>query len=113
MNSAGGSFGLSFGLAFAGAIMLATLSFTFTTMADDSDVLAAGASKEQVAEALEDDAEVHDATRSSRSCSPSQPAGDPGRDHPDQHRRPTASRSRSRCSSRCSPRSSAWSTRSG
>src|ERR1700712_2410767 len=31
VNSAAGSFGLSFGLAFAGAIMLATLSFTFTT----------------------------------------------------------------------------------
>ena len=30
VNSAAGSFGLSFGLAFAGAIMLATLSFTFT-----------------------------------------------------------------------------------
>ena len=34
VNSAAGSFGLSFGLAFAGAIMLATLSFTFTHMAD-------------------------------------------------------------------------------
>ena len=34
MNSAAGSFGLSFGLAFAGAIMLATLSLTFTHMAD-------------------------------------------------------------------------------
>src|SRR6478752_3119991 len=30
VNSAAGSFGLSFGLAFAGAIMLATLSFSFT-----------------------------------------------------------------------------------
>jgi len=30
VNSAAGSFGLSFGLAFAGAIMLATLSLTFT-----------------------------------------------------------------------------------
>ena len=30
VNSAAGSFGLSFGLAFAGAIMLATLSFAFT-----------------------------------------------------------------------------------
>ena len=36
VNSAAGSFGLSFGLAFAGAIMLAALSFTFTHMADDS-----------------------------------------------------------------------------
>ena len=39
VNSAAGSFGLSFGLAFAGAIMLATLSFAFTNMAEDSKVL--------------------------------------------------------------------------
>ena len=39
VNSAAGSFGLSFGLAFAGAIMLATLSFAFTSMAEDSTVL--------------------------------------------------------------------------
>jgi MFS family permease len=57
VNSAGGSFGLSFGLAFAGAIMLATLSFTFTNLAEASDVLPK-ASQEQVADALEDDAEV-------------------------------------------------------
>jgi MFS family permease len=57
VNSAAGSFGLSFGLAFAGAIMLATLSIAFTQMARDSTVLPA-ASQEQVAQALEDDAEV-------------------------------------------------------
>ena len=34
VNSAAGSFGLSFGLAFAGAIMLATLSFAFTALAE-------------------------------------------------------------------------------
>ena len=39
VNSAAGSFGLSFGLAFAGAIMLATLAFTFTNMAEASTVL--------------------------------------------------------------------------
>ena len=39
VNSAAGSFGLSFGLAFAGAIMLATLSITFTDMAEASTVL--------------------------------------------------------------------------
>ena len=39
VNSAAGSFGLSFGLAFAGAIMLATLSFVFTDMAQSSTVL--------------------------------------------------------------------------
>ena len=57
VNSAGGSFGLSFGLAFAGAIMLATLSITFTNMAQASTVLAP-AQKQQVADALEEDAQV-------------------------------------------------------
>ena len=57
VNSAAGSFGLSFGLAFSGAIMLATLSIVFTQMAKDSTVLPAAA-QEQVAQALEDDAEV-------------------------------------------------------
>jgi EmrB/QacA subfamily drug resistance transporter len=57
VNSAAGSFGLAFGLAFAGAIMLATLSIAFTQKADDSTVLPS-ASKTQVANALEDDAEV-------------------------------------------------------
>jgi EmrB/QacA subfamily drug resistance transporter len=57
VNSAGGSFGLSFGLAFAGAIMLATLSFLFTSMAEDSSVLPA-ADQQRVAEVLEDDAQV-------------------------------------------------------
>ena len=57
VNSAGGSFGLSFGLAFAGAIMLATLSITFTDMAQDSTVLTP-AEQEQVATALEEDAQV-------------------------------------------------------
>jgi EmrB/QacA subfamily drug resistance transporter len=57
VNSAGGSFGLSFGLAFAGAIMLATLSITFTDMAENSTLLAP-AEQQQVAQALEDDAEL-------------------------------------------------------
>jgi LPXTG-motif cell wall-anchored protein len=57
VNSAGGSFGLSFGLAFAGAIMLATLSSTFTHLADDSTILPPE-DKQQVAVVLEDDAEV-------------------------------------------------------
>jgi EmrB/QacA subfamily drug resistance transporter len=57
VNSAAGSFGLSFGLAFGGAIMLATLSILFTQLAEDSPVLPA-ASQQQVATALEDDAEV-------------------------------------------------------
>ncbi|RYU12908.1 MFS transporter [Nocardioides iriomotensis] len=57
VNSAGGSFGLSFGLAFAGAIMLAVLSLSFTTMANDSTVLSAS-EKDQVAQKLEDDAQI-------------------------------------------------------
>jgi EmrB/QacA subfamily drug resistance transporter len=57
VNSAAGSFGLSFGLAFGGAIMLATLSFTFTAMADSSTVLSPE-QQQQVSRALEEDAEV-------------------------------------------------------
>jgi EmrB/QacA subfamily drug resistance transporter len=57
VNSAAGSFGLSFGLAFAGAIMLATLSITFTNMAQASTVLPP-AEQQRVSQALEDDAEV-------------------------------------------------------
>jgi EmrB/QacA subfamily drug resistance transporter len=57
VNSAAGSFGLSFGLAFAGAIMLATLSITFTTMAEASSVLSPP-EQQRVADGLEDDAEV-------------------------------------------------------
>jgi EmrB/QacA subfamily drug resistance transporter len=57
VNSAAGSFGLSFGLAFAGAILLATLSVTFTNKADTSTVLPPD-DQERVAQALEDDAEV-------------------------------------------------------
>jgi hypothetical protein len=58
VNSVAGSFGL----AFAGAIMLATLSIAFTQKAQDSTVLPPAA-QEQVANALEDDAEVMSNTR--------------------------------------------------
>ncbi len=57
VNSAAGSFGLSFGLAFAGAIMLATLSLVFTDMAESSEVLPPD-QQQQVADALDEDAEV-------------------------------------------------------
>jgi EmrB/QacA subfamily drug resistance transporter len=57
VNSASGSFGLSFGLAFAGAIMLATLSFSFTNMAESSTVLTPP-QQQKVADQLEHDAEV-------------------------------------------------------
>ena len=57
INSASGSFGLSFGLAFAGAIMLAALSLAFTNMAQASTVLSPD-QQEQVALALEEDAQI-------------------------------------------------------
>ena len=57
VNSAAGSFGLSFGLAFAGAIMLATLSLSFTSMATASTVLSPG-EQQQVSHALETDAQI-------------------------------------------------------
>jgi EmrB/QacA subfamily drug resistance transporter len=57
VNSAAGSFGLSFGLALAGAVMLATLTVTFTSGAESSTVLAP-ADQQRVAVALEEDAQV-------------------------------------------------------
>ena len=57
MNSASGNFGLSFGLAVAGGVMLAALSFSFTTKVQESTVIPA-AQQEQITAALEDDAEV-------------------------------------------------------
>ena len=57
VNSAAGSFGLSFGLAVAGGIMLAALALTFTSMAASSTVLSPP-QQQQVAQALEEDAEV-------------------------------------------------------
>jgi hypothetical protein len=57
VNSAAGSFGLSFGLATAGAILLATLSVSFTNLSDSSDVIPA-AGQEKIADKLEHDAQV-------------------------------------------------------
>jgi MFS family permease len=57
VNSAAGSFGLSFGLAMAGGLMLAALSVSFTQMAESSDVIPP-AEQQQIAAALEDDAQV-------------------------------------------------------
>jgi MFS family permease len=57
VTSATGSFGLSFGLAFCGAIMLATLSISFTNMAESSSVLPPD-DQARIAEVLEDDAQV-------------------------------------------------------
>lgn len=57
VNSAAGSFGLSFGLAMTGGILLAALSLSFTQMTANSQVIPA-AQQQQIAAALEDDAEV-------------------------------------------------------
>ncbi len=57
INSAAGSFGLSFGLAFAGAIMLAALSISFTHKADASPVFSP-AEQQKVADGLEENAEL-------------------------------------------------------
>jgi EmrB/QacA subfamily drug resistance transporter len=62
VNSAAGSFGLSFGLAFAGAIMLATLAGTFTSQTEASTVLPP-AEKQQIAQVLQDDAELMSNTK--------------------------------------------------
>jgi len=57
VNSAAGSFGLSFGLAVAGGILLAVLSLSFTDMTKSSAVIPS-AQQQQIADALEDDAQV-------------------------------------------------------
>lgn len=62
VNSAAGSFGLSFGLAFAGAIMLATLAFTFQAKTDASTVLPPD-DKAQISHVLETDAELMSNTK--------------------------------------------------
>jgi MFS family permease len=73
VNSAAGSFGLSFGLAFAGAIMLAALATTFTAMAQASPVLPP-AEKQQVASALEEDAEIMSNTQLQQQLASQPPA---------------------------------------
>ncbi len=57
VNSAAGSFGLSFGLAMAGGVLLAFLAFDFTNLTEESAVIPP-AQQEQIANVLEDDAEV-------------------------------------------------------
>ena len=57
VNSAAGSFGLSFGLAVAGGLMLAALSLSFTEMTQASSVIPPD-QKEQIADTLEEDAQV-------------------------------------------------------
>ena len=57
VNSASGSFGLSVGLAVAGGVLLATLSLAFTNMSNASPVIPS-AQQQQIAQTLEDDAQV-------------------------------------------------------
>ena len=57
VNSAAGSFGLSFGLAVAGGVLLATLSLAFTNLSNASPVIPS-TQQQQIAETLEDDAQV-------------------------------------------------------
>jgi EmrB/QacA subfamily drug resistance transporter len=57
VNSAAGSFGLSFGLAMAGGVLLAVLSLSFTNMTEASTVIPAS-QQQQIAEKLDEDAEV-------------------------------------------------------
>ena len=57
VNSAAGSFGLSFGLAVAGGVLLATLSLAFTNMTNASPVIPS-TQQQQIAQTLEDDAQV-------------------------------------------------------
>jgi EmrB/QacA subfamily drug resistance transporter len=73
VNSAAGSFGLSFGLAMAGGILLAALSASFMQLTEDSSVIPA-AQKEQIATALEDDAEVMSNTQLEKQINGQPPA---------------------------------------
>lgn len=65
VNSAAGSFGLSFGLAVAGGLMLASLSITFGALTESSSVIPPD-QQEQIAQVLEDDAQVMSDTQLSR-----------------------------------------------
>ncbi len=62
VNSAGQSFGLSFGLALAGGILLATLSFGFVNMTEDSSVIPP-AEQQLIADVLEDNAQLVSTTQ--------------------------------------------------
>ena len=110
VNSAAGNFGLSFGLAFAGAIMLATLAFLFTSMSEESTVLSPD-QQQQVAVALEEDAQVMSNTQLQEVLA-GQPQEPRRRSFASTRTRGPA-HSRSRCSFRSSRASSAWCFPSG
>jgi MFS family permease len=73
VNSASGSFGLSFGLAVAGGVLLATLSVAFTTMSNASPVIPS-TQQHQIAQTLEDDAQVVSTTDLERLVATEPPA---------------------------------------
>ena len=73
VNSAAGSFGLSFGLAMAGGILLATLSLSFTSKTEASDVIPK-AQQHQIAQKLEDDAQVVSNTQIEEAAKGERPA---------------------------------------
>ena len=84
VNSAGQSFGLSFGLAVAGGLLLAALSWTFVNLTESSDVIPP-AQQDQIADALEDNAELVSTTQLELFLA-DEPSDDPRRDRPHQHR---------------------------
>jgi EmrB/QacA subfamily drug resistance transporter len=73
VNSAAGSFGLSFGLAVAGGILLATLSISFTHKTENSQIIPAP-QQQQIAAALEHDAEVMSDTQLDQKITDQPPA---------------------------------------
>ena len=85
VNSAAGLFGLSFGLAVAGGVLLATLSLAFTTKTNASPVIPS-TQQHQIAQTLEDDAQVVSNTQLNKLVADEPPAVR-RRDPPHQHRR--------------------------
>src|SRR4051812_16220075 len=73
VNSAAGSFGLSFGLAMGGGILLAALSASFTHMTENSEIIPP-AQQQQIATALEHDAEVMSNTQLAQQITDQPPA---------------------------------------
>ena len=73
VNSAAGSFGLSLGLAVAGGVLLATLSLAFTNMTNASPVIPS-TQQHQIAQTLEDDAQVVSNTQLAELLSDEPPA---------------------------------------
>ncbi len=73
VNSAAGSFGLSLGLAVAGGVLLATLSLAFTNMTNASPVIPS-TQQHQIAQSLEDDAQVVSNTQLEKQLADESPA---------------------------------------